>query len=229
MSRILTPDQTELREKVRAFAREVVGPRRLEAYENPPFLMEMNRLMGKKGIFRTVAPKAVGGAEMGAMGGVLVVEELARECPAVAIGAMMQMLFPLNMLKNPVVTERWFQGAVSGEINVAVASSDPVGLANYTEQPEIAKRDGDDYVVNAVRYFSTQGIFADVVGVAACRREGKARHRLRRGRRRGTVREQHAHVLDRHRSERGQGHPDAEDGRGSTVGLLRADRRAGAR
>ena len=196
MSRILTPDQTELREKVRAFAREVVGPRRLEAYENPPFLMEMNRLMGKKGIFRTVAPKAVGGAEMGAMGGVLVVEELARECPAVAIGAMMQMLFPLNTPKNPVVTERWFEGAVSGEINVAVASSDPVGLANYTEQPEIAKRDGDDYVVNAVRYFSTQGIFAG------------------RGRRRGTVREQHAHVLDRHQSERGQGHPDAEDGRG---------------
>lgn len=166
MSRILTPDQIQLRKKVRAFAREVVGPRRLEAYENPPFLMEMNRLMGKEGIFRTVAPKDVGGAEMGAMGGVIVVEELARECPAVAIGAMMQMLFPLNMLKNPVVTERWFEGAVSGEINVAVASSDPAGLANYTEQPEIAKRDGADYVVNAVRYFSTQGIFADMVGVA---------------------------------------------------------------
>ena len=100
------------------------------------------------------------------MGGVLVVEELARECPAVAIGAMMQMLFPLNMLMNPAVTERWFEGALNGEINVASGSSDPVGLANYTEQPEIAVRDGDDYVLNGVRYFSTQGIFADMVGIS---------------------------------------------------------------
>ena len=94
LSRILTAEQVELRAKVRAFARDVVGPRRLEAYENPPFLMEMNRLMGKEGFFRTMVPKAMGGAEMGTMGGVLVVEELARECPALAIAAMMQMLFP---------------------------------------------------------------------------------------------------------------------------------------
>lgn len=166
MSRLLPPDQAELRQKVRTFAREVVGPRRLEAFENPPFLMEMNRLMGRAGILRTVIPKSFGGHEMGTMGGVLVVEELARECPAVAIGSMMQMLFPLNLLKNPAATERWLDGAVAGEISLAVASSDPVGLANYAEQPEIATRDGDDYILNAVRFYSTQGVFADVVGVA---------------------------------------------------------------
>lgn len=163
---MLNPEQTELRQKVRTFARETLGPRRLEAFENPPFLMEMNRLMGQAGILSTVIPRSFGGEEMGTMGGVLVVEELARECPAVAIGSMMQMLFPLNLLKNPVATERWLAGAVAGEINLAVASSDPVGLANYTEQPEIAKRDGDDYVLNGVRFYSTQGVFADVVGVA---------------------------------------------------------------
>lgn len=166
MSRILTPEQIELREKVRRFAQDTVEPRRLEAFENPPFLMEMNRLMGQAGILRTVAPKSVGGAEMGAMGGVLVIEELARECPAIAIGAMNQMLFPLNMLSNEAATKRWFDGAVSGEINVSSASSDPVGLANYAEQPDIAKRDGDYYVLNGVRYFATQGIFADMVGVS---------------------------------------------------------------
>jgi glutaryl-CoA dehydrogenase (non-decarboxylating) len=156
---MLTPDQTELRQRVRKFARETLGPRRLEAFENPPFLMEMNRLLGEADILRTVIPKSFGGAEMGTMGGVLVVEELARECPAVAIGS-------LNLLKNSVATERWLAGAVAGEITLAVASSDPVGLANYAEQPEIAKRDGDDYVLNGVRYYSTQGVFADVVGVA---------------------------------------------------------------
>lgn len=166
MSRMLSTEQAELRQRVRKFAKETLEPRRLEAFENPPFLMEMNRLLGQAGILRTVIPKSVGGDEMGTMGGVLVVEELARECPAVAIGSMLQMLFPLNLLKNQSAMDRWFKGAVAGEINLAVASSDPVGLANYSEQPAIAKRDGDDYVLNGVRFYSTQGVFADVVGVA---------------------------------------------------------------
>ena len=172
--------------------------------------MEMNRLLGEADILRTVAPKSLGGAEMGTMGGVLVVEELARECPAVAIGSMLQMLFPLNLLTNPVATERWFAGAVAGEITLAVASSDPVGLANYAEQPEIAKRDGDDYVLNGVRYYSTQGVFADVVGVAGLFED-----------------DMHMFWIDT-RQDGVNGHPDAEDGHGSAVGPLRAERRARA-
>lgn len=166
MSRLLTSDQIALQQKVRRFAQETIGPRRLEAFENPPFLMEMNRLLGQEGILRTVAPQSVGGAEMGAMGGVIVIEEIARESPAVAIGTMNQMLFPINMLSNEAATARWFDGAVSGEINVCSASSDPVGLANYGEHPAIATRDGDDYVLNGTRYFATQGIFADMAGVS---------------------------------------------------------------
>lgn len=165
MSRMLAPQHEELRAKVREFAQTIVAPRRLEAYENPPFLMEMNLAMGKEGFFRTMLPSSAGGDELGTMGGVLVVEELARECPALAIGAMNQMLFPLNMLMNPVVMARWFDGAISGEINVAAAFSDPVGIANYAEHPTVARRDGDDYIVNCVRYYVTQGLFADMIGL----------------------------------------------------------------
>ena len=165
MSRLLTSEQLELRAKVRAFARDVVGPRRLEAYENPPFLVEMNQLMGKEGFFRTMLPKSNGGAEMGTMGGVLVVEELARECPALAIATMCQMSSAANMLRNPVAAERWFEGTASGTINVAAGFTDPAGIVNYKEHPEIAHRDGSDYVVNGVRWFLTQGTFADVIRV----------------------------------------------------------------
>ena len=165
MSRILSDEQNELRARTRAFARDVVGPRRLEAYENPPFLMEMNRLVGAEGLHRVMVPKALGGAEMGTMGGVLVIEELARECPAVAISTMNQMLTPLVMLMNPAATERWFEGVLDGTINVTVAFTDPVGIVNYAEHPDVATRDGDDYVVNGVRQFATQAIFADVIAL----------------------------------------------------------------
>lgn len=166
MSRILTDDQLALRDKVRTFARETVGPRRLEAYENPPFLKEMNRLMGEVGILRTFAPKSLGGDEMGVMAIVIVMEELSRECPAVAMSAMMQMNIPVNMAKTPAVADRWARRALSGETTVSFASTDPVGYANYTEHPDIARREGDEFVLNCVRHFAGQGTFADVVGVS---------------------------------------------------------------
>jgi glutaryl-CoA dehydrogenase (non-decarboxylating) len=166
MSRMLSADQLALRDKVRTFAREVVGPRRLEAYENPPFLKEMNRLLGEAGILRTFAPKSLGGDEMGVMAIVIVMEELSRECPAVALNAMMQMNIPANMVKTPVVADRWARSALAGETTVSFASTDPVGYANYTEHPDVGRREGDEFVLNCVRKFAGQATFADVVGLS---------------------------------------------------------------
>lgn len=159
-------DQIALRNKVRAFARDVVGPRRLEADENPPFFKEMNRLMGEAGILRTFAPKSLGGDEMGVMAMVIVMEELSRECPAVAMNAMMQMNIPANMVKTPVVADRWARSALAGETTVSFASTDPVGYANYTEHPDVARREGHEFVLNCVRQFAGQATFADVVGLS---------------------------------------------------------------
>lgn len=166
LSRILTPEQIELRGKVRAFARETVGPRRLEAYENPAFLKEMNRLMGEAGILRTFAPKSLGGDEMGVMAFAIVMEELSRESPAVAMSAMIQMNIPANMVKTPAVADRWARRALAGETTVSFASTDPVGYANYTEHPDIGRREDDEFVLNGVRKFAGQGTFADVLGIS---------------------------------------------------------------
>jgi glutaryl-CoA dehydrogenase (non-decarboxylating) len=166
MSRILTDDQLALRDKVRTFAREVVGPRRLEATDDPQFLIDMNRLMGEAGILRIYAPKSLGGDEMGVMAFAIVMEELSRESPAVALSAMMQMNIPANMAKTPAVADRWARSALAGETTVSFASTDPAGYANYTEHPDIGRREGDEYVLNGVRKFAGQGTFADIVGVS---------------------------------------------------------------
>ena len=166
MSRILTDDQFALRDKVRTFAREVVGPRRLEATDDPQFLKDMNRLMGEAGILSIYAPKSLGGGEMGVTAFAIVMEELSRESPAVALSAMMQMNIPANMVKTPVVADRWARSALAGETTVSFASTDPAGYANYTEHPDIGRREGDEFVLNGVRKFAGQGTFADVVGVS---------------------------------------------------------------
>jgi alkylation response protein AidB-like acyl-CoA dehydrogenase len=166
MSRLLSPEHRELRELARKFATEEVAPRRLEADEGPEFLKEINLRAGELGLPRTVAPEELGGRNLGQLGGVLVVEELARESGGVALSVMIQMTFPMIMALCPEAAGRWLEGALDGKTNLCAAFSDPVGIANYPEHPDIATRDGDEFVINCRRNYVTQGTFADVIGVA---------------------------------------------------------------
>jgi glutaryl-CoA dehydrogenase (non-decarboxylating) len=166
MSRLLSPQHRELRELARKFTIEEVAPRRLEADGGPEFLREINLRAGEFALPRTVAPEELGGRNLGQLGGVLVVEELARESGGVALSVMIQMTFPIIMALCPEAATRWLQGALDGKTNLCAAFSDPVGIANYSEHPDIAVRDGDEFVINCQRNYVTQGTFADVIGVA---------------------------------------------------------------
>jgi alkylation response protein AidB-like acyl-CoA dehydrogenase len=165
VSRLLSDEHKELQGRARRFAREIVGPRRLEAFENPPFLREMSLLAGAEGFLRVMTPRSLGGTEMGTMGGVLVVEEIARESPAVAISVMLQMMFPQAMLASKAATELWYEGALAGKIALGSAFTDPIGIVNYGEHPDIAIGSGDGFILNGVRQYVTQAIFADVICV----------------------------------------------------------------
>ncbi|WP_156910734.1 hypothetical protein [Nocardia mangyaensis] len=46
-----------MRDLARRFTREVVGPRWLEAFENPPFSRAMTRLADEAGLLRTMTPQ----------------------------------------------------------------------------------------------------------------------------------------------------------------------------
>lgn len=166
MSRLLSDTHRDLQARVRRFAAEELAPRRLEADEGPEFLKEMNRRAGELGFYRTVVPQAAGGHELGQLGGVLVVEEIARECPGLAMSAMIQMTFPLIMLLCPEAAGRWLESSMDGTTTLCAPFSDPVGIANYAEHPTVAVRDGDDFVLNCERRYVTQGTFADVLGLA---------------------------------------------------------------
>jgi glutaryl-CoA dehydrogenase (non-decarboxylating) len=166
MSRLLSPRHRELRELARKFASEEVAPRRLEADEGPEFLKEINLRAGEFGLTRTVAPEELGGHNLGLLGGVLVIEELARESGGVALSVMIQMTFPMIMALCPEAASRWANSSLDGKTNLCAAFSDPVGIANYPEHPDIAVSHGDEFVINCRRNYVTQGTFADVIGVA---------------------------------------------------------------
>jgi alkylation response protein AidB-like acyl-CoA dehydrogenase len=96
----------------------------------------------------------------------VIFEELGRESPGVAIAGIVQMVFAPVMLLSDTISARYLEKVIAGECLLAGAFRDPAGVANYTEQPNLAVRDGDDYVLNGTRLWVTQGTFYDVMGIA---------------------------------------------------------------
>jgi acyl-CoA dehydrogenase len=63
--------------------------------------------------------------------------------------------------------ERWLPGIASGERILAIAMTEPGTGSDLAAIQTRAVRDGDDYVLNGVKTFITNGILADLVIVAA--------------------------------------------------------------
>jgi len=166
MSRFLSDEQCDIQRTTRTFAREELRPRRLEAYQGHEFIVEMSRRCGELGMWRTLVPESHGGLGQGATTACVIFEELGRESPGVAIAGIVQMVFAPVMLLSETISARYLEKVIAGELMLAGAFSDPAGVANYTEQPNLAVRDGDDYVLNGTRLWVTQGTFYDVMGIA---------------------------------------------------------------
>jgi alkylation response protein AidB-like acyl-CoA dehydrogenase len=69
----------------------------------------------------------------------------------------------LQQLATDEQAQRWFPGLVSGEIVTAIAMTEPGTGSDLGAVRTTAARDGDDYLVNGSKTFTTNGINADLV------------------------------------------------------------------
>ena len=76
--------QEEERQKVRAFAEEVIAPQAAQLDEEERFSPELTIKMGEQGLLGMVVPKIYGGQEMDTLSYIIAVEELARVARSVS-------------------------------------------------------------------------------------------------------------------------------------------------
>lgn len=78
-------------------------------------------------------------------------------------------------LTTPEQKERWLPGAVSGELMLAIAMTEPDAGSDLAGIQTSAIRDGDSYIVNGQKTFITSGINADLV-ITAVKTDPGQRH-----------------------------------------------------
>ena len=160
-----TPDQEALRQEVRQFIGENVTPEVIQEMEDQeggsggghrgrgPLVGELFRKIGEKGWLGVSWPKEYGGQGGDRISQYIVEEQFARV--GIGVGTAGSGA-PAIMAAGTEEQKRYFiPGLISGEFSFALGFTEPSGGADLASLQCRAVRDGDDYVINGQKMYTS--------------------------------------------------------------------------
>ena len=166
------PDELNmLREQIRRFIEAEVVPNGDAWEEAGKVPRDIFPKMGKLGFLGMRYPEQYGGADLDTMASVVLAEELGR-CTFGGFSADLlvhtDMASPhLANVGTPEQMERWMPGITSGEKICAVAVTEAGAGSDVAGMRTRAVRDGNGWVINGSKMFITNGVYGDLIFVAA--------------------------------------------------------------
>ncbi len=165
-----TPEQQHLRKTVRAFCEAEIRPHVMEWDESQTFPDQVFRKLGELGVLGAVFPEELGGTGYSYVDYSLVMEELARVDPSVALCVAAHVSLCTNhiyLAGNEEQKQRYIPKLASGEWIGSWALTEPESGSDAGGTHTRAVRDGDCWVINGSKTFTTNGQVADVCVVMA--------------------------------------------------------------
>jgi len=159
-----------LRQTVRTFAARALAPIAAEIDRDDKMPAGIFESLGALGVLGVTIPPEYGGAGADLLAGVIVIEELARASASVALsyGAHANLCTD-SVFRNgtDVQRARFLPGLCTGELVGALALTEPNAGSDSLAIETVARRDGDDFVLDGTKMFITNGSIADVLIVYA--------------------------------------------------------------
>lgn len=163
-------DQELLRNTVRDFAEAEIRPTMMEFDESQEFPRETLRKCGELGFLGILFPEALGGAGMGYTEYVTIVEELSRVDGSIGISVAAHNSLCTNHVYrhgNDDQRSKYIPKLASGEWIGAWSLTEPTAGSDAAGTRTVATRDGDDWILNGAKTFTTHGSVADLTVVFA--------------------------------------------------------------
>lgn len=166
----LSEEQIAVRELAQDFAEREIRPVVMEYDESQEFPADLFKKMADLGFLGVMAPHEYGGAGMGAVEFSLIVEQIARVDPSVALGVAAHnglgsghiLAFASDALK-----EQYLPRLVSGQTMGAWGLTEPGSGSDAGGLRTVARRDGDTWVLNGSKNFITHGTVGEVAVIIA--------------------------------------------------------------
>jgi acyl-CoA dehydrogenase len=165
----LTPEQVEIQKTAREFALKEILPVawHYDAVDDTP--MPVLRKAWETGIMNCDIPKQYGGKGYGLLENVLITEELAAACAGLATSIFDNSLGmePLRLSANDELKQKYFPLIAKNFKLISFATSEPTLGSDVAGIRCLARRDGDDYILNGTKYWVTNGGIADYLSIFA--------------------------------------------------------------
>jgi alkylation response protein AidB-like acyl-CoA dehydrogenase len=164
-----TQEAADLLYLTRDLVSKELAPIAAEHEASETFPRETFRTLGRAGLLGLPYPGEYGGGEQGYEVYLQVLEEIGAAWASVGVGVSVHALscFALAEYGTPEQRGRWLPDMLAGELLGAYCLSEPHAGSDPAAMRTRAVRDGDDYVINGTKAWTTHGGQADFYTVMA--------------------------------------------------------------
>lgn len=156
----LSEDQKLLQEMIRGFAQKEILPHVKHLEENHIFPSELLKKLGEIGVLGMAIPSEYGGIKTDSLSTALVIEEISRVFPSLAVIISVHCsLFANSILQfgNEDQKQQYLPRAASGDIVGAFSLTEPGAGSDATNLKTKARREGEKYILNGTKSWVTTG------------------------------------------------------------------------
>ncbi len=166
----LNDDQIAIKNTIKDFASKNIKPFVMDWDESQKFPMEIMKQLGELGFMGILVPEEFGGAGLGYIEYAIIIEELAKVDPSVALSVAAHnglCTNHINLFGNEEQKRKYLPDLASGKkigawgLTEAASGSDAAGLKSY------AVKDGDFWILNGSKQFTTHGTVGETYVVMA--------------------------------------------------------------
>lgn len=161
----LSEEHQAFADSVARFAREKLSAGALARAHSTEYPWETAELLAKQGLMGIAFPAADGGQGGTLMHAVLAIQQVALVCPKSADIVQVGNFGPMRTFveyATPEQKARFLPDLLAGKKLISLGMSEPDAGSAVTELKTTARLDGDHYVINGSKIFSSHGLEADL-------------------------------------------------------------------
>ena len=160
----MTEDRELIRSTAREFAEKEVAPfvAQMEKGEYPIHLVKR---MGQLGLTGLPWPESMGGSGNQWVTYGIVMEEICKVNAALGLIMLLNTAIaggPIALAGTPEQQSKWIKPCFAGDVNIALSMTEPSGIFNFPDYQSRAVKDGNDWIINAAKIFTTSAGHSDI-------------------------------------------------------------------